>query len=157
MFSFTGSNQAVPSTNTPSSSGSGKNTSFSFTPSNTGSTLPGVATTGAVLGKTNSVPPFNSTGSTGTLSSAQTTSNQSNRSLFAFTGSTSTDQAKTAPQFNFGAVNGPTSSNGPNGLTGTGVFSFTGSQVRIPIISFHSLLSKCKREGFPKVQPDPSP
>jgi hypothetical protein len=137
LFSFTGgTNPTVPSVNTQLPSGSGKNTPFSFTPSNTPTTLPNATTTDPVLPKANSIVPFNFSGS---LPSAKTTvsSNQSNPAPFSFTGATSTDQSKPASLFNFGAVNGPTSSNGPNVVTaptGTGLFSFTGSQVRVSTV-----------------------
>ena len=147
LFSFTGTTPAVPSTTTTTSAGV-NNTPFSFTPSNTATSLPNATTTVPGLATTSSVPPFNFAGSTGgTLPSAKATlaSTQSNpAAMFSFIGSAAPDQAKSAPVFNFGAANGPTSSNGPSVSTGqpaTGLFSFTGTQVKIPNITFYSVMN----------------
>ena len=127
LFSFTGSTPVATSSN------SVNNTSFSFTPLNPVTTLPSAETTAPALATSGSASVFNFTGSTGaSVKTTLASSQNSQTSLFTFSGSSTTEQAKPPTVFNFGAANGPTSSNGPSvtaGQTGNTLFSFAGTQV----------------------------
>ncbi|XP_028406164.1 nuclear pore complex protein Nup153-like [Dendronephthya gigantea] len=129
LFSFTGSNPTplAATTTTPAPN----KAPFSFTASKIATTLPNAETTVPSLTTTNSASLFKFTGpSEQALSVKPTATSSQSTSLFSFTGSTATSTAQ-PPLFNFGAVNGPTTSNGPSISTGqstTGLFSFTGAQ-----------------------------
>ncbi|XP_046843752.1 nuclear pore complex protein Nup153-like isoform X2 [Xenia sp. Carnegie-2017] len=109
----------IPQVSPLNPSSTPKNTPFSFT----GSLSQPKATVASA------VPSFDIAASTSNKTAPLT---QTNPSTFSFLGSAATQTTKATPAFNFGAVNGPTSSNGvsstPTAATTSGLFSFTGSQ-----------------------------